>query len=36
MNSILDESQTYEYLFFEKIDLKKFILEVTDIVFSKN
>ena len=23
MNSILDESRTYEYLFFEKIDLKK-------------
>ena len=35
MNSILDESRTYEYLFFEKIDLKKFILEVTNIIFPK-
>ena len=35
MNFILDESWTYEYLFFEKIHLKKIILEVTNIIFPK-
>jgi hypothetical protein len=35
MNSILDESRTYEYLFFEKSIFRKFILEVTNIIFPK-
>jgi hypothetical protein len=35
MNNIMDENLTYEYFFLKKLIFRKFILEVTNIIFPK-